>query len=110
MTTFLETEIEKGVYDVLKAIVERLPWPSQAVKEELLSIVEKELGPTPAPEDPAVVEARVAAQRAELEAQLAALGPVPSATPVEATTLADPASAPVPGDMPAYPAPAEAVN
>lgn len=102
MTTFVEKEIEKGVYDVLKAIVERLPWPSQAIKEELLSVVEKELGPTPAPEDPAVVEARVAAQRAELQAQLAALGPVPSA-PVEAVPVP---SAIIPADAP----PAEVVS
>lgn len=93
MTSFLETEIEKGIYDVLKAIVNRLPFPSQVEKEELLAIIEKELGPTPPPPDPAVVEAENAAKRAELEAQLAALAPPASAAPVvePPTVVADPA-------------------
>ena len=74
----VEKEAEMGVREVLHILVNRVPQVSQAVAELMHAAVERELGPPPAPEDPAVAAARVAAERAALEAQLAALGPVPS--------------------------------
>jgi hypothetical protein len=70
---------ELGVREVLHILVQRVPQVSQAFEAELHAAIERELGPAPAPEDPAIAAARIAAERAALEAQLAALGPAPVA-------------------------------
>ena len=86
MSAVIEEEVvkvvEMGVRDVLHILVHRVPQVSQAFAEELHAAIERDLGPAPAPEDPAVAAARVAKERATLEAQLAALGPVPTEAPV----------------------------
>jgi hypothetical protein len=75
----VEKEAEMGVREVLHILVTRVPQVSQVVAELMHAAVERELGPAPAPEDPAVAAARLAQERAALQAQLDALGPAPVA-------------------------------